>query len=139
MRAWKSVVSTRRSWASSAMRRLCALLLLFLAAASPPHAAPPANAQGGSPPVSLTREQAAAALSVLENPGTRDALIAALRALAQGLPPGPSPASAAPHEATSGTATAEGAKAATHETGAAASAGRPAPAKPESTTLAIPL
>ncbi|HWA79385.1 MAG TPA: mechanosensitive ion channel domain-containing protein [Acetobacteraceae bacterium] len=139
MRAWKSVVSTRRSWTSTAIQRLCPLLLLFLAAASPPHAAPPASAQGGSPPVSLTREQAAAALSVLENPGTRDALIAALRALAQGLPPGPSAASAAPHEAISGTATAEGAKAATHETGAAASAGRPAPAKPESTTLAIPL
>ena len=51
------------------------LLLLVLAAAAPPPAAP-----------TLTRQQAAAALSVLENPKSRDALIATLHAILEAPP-----------------------------------------------------
>ena len=145
MRAWISFLSTPCPWrclwqrlsASTAVTRLFALLLLLLAAASPPHAAPPAPESAAA---ALTREQAAAALSVLENPGTREALIAALRALAQGPPSGLSPASAAPHGAAPQAATAEGTKAPAQAANvAAASAGKPAPAKAAGTTLAIPL
>jgi moderate conductance mechanosensitive channel len=68
------------------MTRALALMLLLLAAAAPP---PPAG------PPAMTREQAAAALSVLENPASRDALIAALKTVAEGQ-------GAAPHAASAG-------------------------------------
>ena len=95
------------------MTRALALALLLLAAAAPPAAAAPAAAA----PPAMTREQAAAALSVLENPATRDALIAALRAVAEG----PPAASHAPSAA---------GKPAPPAHPAPAAAGTPAPAVP---------
>lgn len=65
------------------MPRLLLVLLIFLAAAGLP--AQPAVTGAALP--AITREQAAAALSVLENPQTRDALIAALQSLAAQAPP----------------------------------------------------
>ncbi|MDA8051305.1 MAG: mechanosensitive ion channel [Rhodospirillales bacterium] len=102
-------------------RPILVLLLLVLAAAAPPAAPPP-----------LTREQAAAALSVLENPKTRDAFIATLRAIAEGAPASPAAAAgaAAPPHAPSAAAPAKPPPA--PASGAPAKTATPSP-------LAIPL
>ena len=101
----------------TALTRIFLLALLFLAAAAPAPATPAA----------LDRAQAQAALSVLENPGTRDALIAALKALAEGAPP----QNAAPAAAAAAKAKPEAAPA-KPGTPAAATAALPIPLQPNS-------
>lgn len=113
---------------TAACARILAVLLLALAAAAP---APP-----------ITREQAAAALSVLENPKSRDAFIATLKAIIDGSE-APAAEAHGPTPAAPGTAT-QAATAPAHSApppagAAAASAAGAGKAQPGKPALAIPL
>ncbi len=99
------IPARRASWRAWTGAPVLVLLLVGLAAAAP----------GPQPPIS--REQAAAALSVLENPKSRDAFIATLRAIVEASPavtaaPTATAVSPATGAGAAGTAPAPGAKAA---------------------------
>lgn len=98
---------------TAALRRLLPLLLLVLIAAAP--AAPP-----------ISREQAAAALSVLENPQSRNAFIATLQTIVQGT----TPTATSGHAAAAAPAPAATATPAAKPTTAAAAHKPPSPALP---------